>query len=457
MTVRNARLPAVIALETLWSFAAVAVFVRLLSDADGPSPSLVAVAALALGSFAVTRLLDATRLTETQARVIAIVASAVALYLIVHTEYAAADPPWRLGWTARLITEPHELLADHRYVVAGSIAATLVWLRGVALWSKPVDLSGVLSIATLAVPAVALAAVVDPPARGPHPFGLVAVVCFLLGWTALALYQTADADEPVARFAARWATAFAVVIAASAVFTFVLAAFDPHTLGFLEPAATAVVEAIGIVLLYTLGPIAAAIGFLFGLIPLHVPHPQQQTAQPAAPAPPPKPDGQTPHWFQIVGYVLAGGSITVLALAFVAAIWFAMRRHALRRPRAHETRRAVERDSMLAEDIGALIDGIARRFRRSGAPRSSIEIRRLYHQMLAHAESDGLARPPAATPLRFAPRLDARYGSDVPSAISRAFVTSRYGLAEVDVHTVRDLRAQWRSVLRTAPGSEPRS
>jgi hypothetical protein len=77
--------------------------------------------------------------------------------------------------------------------------------------------------------------------------------------------------------------------------------------------------------------------------------------------------------------------------------------------------------------------------------------------MLAHAESDGLARPPAATPLRFAPRLDARYGSDVPSAISRAFVTSRYGLAEVDVHTVRDLRAQWRSVLRTAPGSEPRS
>lgn len=455
MTVRNARLPAVIALETLLSFAAVAVFVRLFSDADGPAPSLAAVAAIVLGSFAVTRLLDAPRLTETQMRAAAIAASTLALYLILHTEYAAAEPPWRLGWIARIVTEPHQLFADHRYVVVGTVAATFVWLRGIALWSKPAEFSDVLSIAALAVPAVALAAIVEPPARGPHPFGLIALASFLLGWALLALYQTADADEPVAKFAARWTTAFAVVIAASVVFTFALAAFDPRTLGFLEPVTTAVLKAAGIVLLYTLGPIAGAIGFLFGLIPLHVPHPQQQTTQPPAPAPMPKPDGHTPYWFRIVGYVLAGGGISVVALAFVAVIWFSMRRRAQRKPRAAEQRRAVERDSMLAEDIGGLIDGIARRFRRSGATRSSVEIRRLYYQMLTRAETDGLSRPPAATPLRFAPQLDVRYGSPVPSAISRAFVTSRYGLVEVDAETVRDLRAQWQSVLRGAPNSSP--
>jgi hypothetical protein len=447
MTVRNTRLPAVFALEILWSFAAVAVFVRLLSDADGPAPSIVCVAAVVLGSFAVTRLLDATRMTETQMRLAAIGVSAVALFLILHTEYAAADPPWRLGWSVRLITEPHELLAGHRYVVAGAIAVTLAWLRGVGLWSKSVEFPNVLSIATLAVPAVAIAAVVDPPARGPHPFGLIALACFLLGWALLALYQTADADEPIAKFAARWTAAFGVVIAASVVFTFVLAAFDPGTLGFLEPVATTVLKAIGIVLLYTLAPVAAAIAFLFGLIPLHGPHRQQQQSQPPPPAPLPEPNGGTPYWFQIVGYVLAGGGITALLLSFVAAIWIAMRRHARRAPRVDEQRRSVERDSMLAEDIGALLDGIARRFRRSGAPRSAVEIRRLYHQMLARAESDGLPRPAAATPLRFAPQLDARYGSGVPSAITRAFVTSRYGLAEVDTDAVRDLRAQWQSLL----------
>jgi hypothetical protein len=457
MTVRNARLPAVLALETLWSFAAVAVFVRLLSDADGPAPSLAAIAALVLGSFAVTRLLGIAHVTETQARVAAIVVSAVVLFFIVHTEYAAGDPPWHVGWTVRLITEPHALLAGRRYVVAGAVAATLLWLRGVALSSNSLEFSGVLSIATLAVPAVALAAVVNPPANGPHPFGLIALASFLLGWALLAFYQTADADEPVAKFAARWTPAFAVVIAVSVAFTFVLAAFDPRTLGFLQPAAAAVLKVVGIVLLYTLGPVAAAIAFLFGLIPLHRPHPQQQTTQPPAPAPVPKSEGDTPYWFQIVGYVLAGGGVTVLVLSFVAAIWFAMRRHALRRPRAAEQRRAVERDSMLAEDIGALLDGIARRIRRSNAPRSAVEIRRLYQQMLARAETDGLPRPPAATPLRFAPQLDARYRSDVPSAISHAFVTSRYGLGEVDADTVRHLRAQWLSLLRTAADAPPHS
>ncbi len=372
----------------------------------------------------------------------------VALYLILHTEYAASDPPWRLGWIARLVTDPNQLLADRRYVVAGAIAATLVWLRGVALWSRSLELSDVLSIATIAVPAVALAAIVDPAARGPHPFGLIALACFLLGWAALALYQTADADEPVATFAARWSAAFAAVIAASVVFTLAVAAFDPHTLGFLAPVSTAVLKALGVVLLYTLGPVAALIGFLFGHIPLHRPHQQQQPAAPPAP-PMPKPQGDTPYWIHVVGYLLAGGGVTVLVLSFVAFIWFTIRRRARRAPRVAEQRRAVERDSMLAEDIGALLDGIARRFRRPGPPRSSVEIRRLYHEMLARAEDDGLRRSPAATPHRFAPGLDARYASSAPSAISDAFVRSRYGLADIDAAVVRDLRAGWQSALRS--------
>lgn len=447
MRVRDARLPVALAIETLWSFAAAALFVRLLSNGDGPAPSLAAAAAVVLGSFVLARLIAAARLASTQARVAAAVVSAISLFLILHVEYAGSEPPWRLAWFGRLMTEPHEVLAGHRYVVAGAVAATLVWLRGVRHWTVPVARADALRVGVLGLAAVSLAAIVDPPAHGPHAFGTIALAFFILAWLLLALCQTADADEALAMFTARWIGAFSVIIAASLAFTLIVVAFDARSLGFVRPAGATLLDAAGTVAAVVLAPVVAAIEFLFHLLPLHSSS-QHPAVQPAAPPRPPH-SSHTPAWAQIVERVLAGGGIAVLVLAFVAAMWIAMSRYGRRKTDVAEQRRIAERGNTLSEDLGTLLDSIARRFRRTGATPSSIAIRRLYHEMLARAEADGLPRPLSATPLQFASQLDARYHSKVPSAISRAFITSRYGLAEVDIDTVSEFRARWRSLLRS--------
>ena len=109
-------------------------------------------------------------------------------------------------------------------------------------------------------------------------------------------------------------------------------------------------------------------------------------------------------------------------------------------------RESIEAESSLAADLGDLLGAIGRRFRRSPRPQQAVQIRRLYFEMLDAAESRGLSRPAAATPLQFAPSLDAHFGSAVPSSISRAFAASRYGELAIDAEEVREVREGWKGV-----------
>jgi hypothetical protein len=76
-----------------------------------------------------------------------------------------------------------------------------------------------------------------------------------------------------------------------------------------------------------------------------------------------------------------------------------------------------------------------------------VAIRRLYAEVLAAAGEQGLERPPATTPARFAPALDAHFASGLPSEITSAFVESRYGERVVDDARVRALTERWRQQL----------
>jgi hypothetical protein len=441
LTVQNVRISLALAIETIGSFAAVAVFVRVFGAGTGPGPSFVAVATVVVMSFGMTRLMQDLDVADSQLRVIAEALSLVALTLILKMEYGPAVPPWQLGWLVELISEPRKLLADQGYLVAGALAIMLLWLRGVVRGRSPLDFTDVLSSATLGVAAVAIAAVAAPPAHGPAAFGPLALLYFVLALCTLALYQTGDPNEPIAAFASRWATAFAVLVGVAIALAVIAAAIDPKSLGFLAFLGRPLLFALEQVAIYVLGPIMAAIAFLFGLIPFH---PRGADIRPQPPsAPPENNDGTTPVWFEIMGYLLAGAGLIVLVLAFAAAVWLAMRRFARRMPGVAEQRRSVERHSLLGEDLAALFDNVTRRLRQKASTRSSIEVRRLYHNMLARAEADGVPRPPATTPLQFAPTLDAHYRSDLPSAISQAFVRSRYGLIDFDPPAVRELHRQW--------------
>ena len=171
-------------------------------------------------------------------------------------------------------------------------------------------------------------------------------------------------------------------------------------------------------------------------------------------APTKKPDQQhdAPLWTRIIGWIVAGGLLTLIVLGALLVLWLLFRRFAKRKESSLERRERVESESSLAGDLGAAFDALARRFRRSPKQElSRIEVRRLYHEMLARSAASGLERPPAATPSQFAPQLDAHYASDVPSTISRAFIASRYGAHDVDPQIVEDLRRGWRRLEALRP------
>lgn len=442
MTIRTVRLPLLLLVDVLWAYAAVAVFVAVLSRGHGPAPSLVGVAAVVAGSFALARALQQTELDDAQFRGIGAAASAIALFAIIHAEFAATEALWRLGWIRTFAAGD-----AHANVVASAIAMTLLWMRGIVRGQQSDDFHGVAGSVALGFVPVAIAAAVAPSVHGPDAFGAIAIAYVVLALGALALYQAPDPDRPLRGYAEQWGIGAGVVLAIAAALAVVAAAIDPAALGVLAPIGKPLAYVAGNAAKYILGPPLAAIGWLLSQIPL--PHPQQemQPLQDMQPGKKPPEQHDTPLWARIVGWILAGGLLALLAVGALIVIWLLFRRFAKQKEQAGERRERVEAESSLGDDLGAALDALARRFRRGPRhTRSQIAVRRLYHEMLERAANEGLGRPPPATPLQFALLLDAHFASDVPSAITDAFAASRYGARDVDEQAVRGLRARWRGL-----------
>ncbi len=442
MTIRTVRLPLVLLVDVLWAYAGVAVFVALVARGDGEAPSIVGVAAAVAGSFALSRALQQTELDDARFRGIGAAVSAIAIFAIIHTEFAATEAPWHVGWIRTLAAG--DARAD---VVASVLAMTVLWMRGIVRGQQVDDFHGIAGSVALGFVAVAIAAAVIPSVHGPDAFGAIAIAYVVLALGALALYQAPDPDRPLRSYAARWGMGAGAVLAIAAVLAVVALAIDPAALGVLAPIGKPLAYVAGNAAKYILGPPLAAIGWLLSQIPL--PHPQQaaQPLQNMQPAKKPAEQHDAPLWARIVGWILAGGLLALLAVGALIVIWLLFRRFAKQREQADERRERVEAESSLGDDLGAVLDALARRFRRGPhRTQSQIAVRRLYHEMLEQAADEGLDRPPPATPLQFARRLDAHYASDVPSAITDAFAASRYGARDVDELAVSGLRARWREL-----------
>lgn len=444
MTVRAVRLPLSLLVELIWSFAAVALLVAVLGRGDGPSPSLLGVGAVVIGSFALARALQQTDLEDAQFRTLGVAMSVTVLAAIVYLEYGRGSPPWDIGWVRTLATDA----GGHAHVIATTVVLTAVWMRGIVRGQQTVDFDSVAQGVALGFVPVAIAAGVAPDVHGPNVFGLLAIVYLLVGLAVLALYQAPNPDRPLRAFAAQWGLAATGVLVIAAVLTVVAAAIDPGALGVLSPVGERVGSAAVLALTYTIGPPLALVGWLFSLIPFPDRQPDQQVQPtPVTDARPDDDQNGAPMWARVLGWVLAGSAGTLIVIGAIAVLWFLFRRYAKRKEDDGDRRESVEADLTLGSELGAAFDALARRFRRGPrAPASSVEVRRLYHEMLATSAAAGIERPAAATPLQFAPQLDAHYGSAVPMEISQAFTASRYGAHDIDERIVADMRARWRTL-----------
>ncbi|HXK34057.1 MAG TPA: DUF4129 domain-containing protein, partial [Dehalococcoidia bacterium] len=178
--------------------------------------------------------------------------------------------------------------------------------------------------------------------------------------------------------------------------------------------------------------------------------PEPQEPQPS-PERPEQDDDDQPAWLRALGIALTASFIALLALGALAIVWAVFRR--IRRDGAGlraDRRERVEGSSLLG-DLSDIVASLASHLPRR-TPQSAVPVRRLYFDVLRDAAADGLERPPAATPGRFAMELDRRYATDAPSRIAAAFERSRYGGRAIPDAEVDELRNAWRQSRRLVEG-----
>lgn len=138
--------------------------------------------------------------------------------------------------------------------------------------------------------------------------------------------------------------------------------------------------------------------------------------------------------------------VRVIAIVLVVAAvgwWIA---HALNKRMKWYEQEHFERETLDADD--ELTFEKRRRARAAHARQRSVSaenVRRIYVALLVHAQTLGLPRHEAETPLEFLPRLTARFpqASDALRTLTSAYVAVHYAEQEFTPARVRELRALW--------------
>jgi hypothetical protein len=447
VTVRGIRLPLFLVMEVLWSFALCAVIAQLFSSGEGRGPSLLAVGAVVVLSFAMSRILSELDIADSTMRMLGVAGTVAALFVILRLEYMRTAPFWDVAWIGTLVQGSDAYTEADAGVFAGSFALIGLWVRGIWRGQITDDFDGALRGAVFGMAPVAIAAASQPAARGFDAFGALAIAFMLLALLVLALYHSAEPDRTVGSLAAQWGTTAIAVIAAAVVLALLAAAVDPDAFGVLSPVGEPLRVAAEFVATWVLGPpLAALVWVVDWIIPDREPPPQQQPDGDTGPERPQR-DDDRPWWMTVIQYVLVGAFLSAIVLVSLLLLALLFQRFLRRREKRVERRETLEADRTLGQDLGDLLGELGSRFRRGHRPPpSAVAIRRLYARMLDRAAADGLERQPSTTPLRFAPQLDARYASDTPSRITEAFDASRYGARDIPLADVQDLERRWRAL-----------
>jgi hypothetical protein len=424
---RDVRGPLLLLLEVCWGWALAAVFAQAASGGRAAGPSLIGAAAVVLGANGAAGALRQFDIEERTMRAVGIAATIFSLALVLPLEYGLALP---------------EVGPERSALFGTGTAFVILWVRGVlrGRGSGSDEFESALRGVTLGLAPVVVAAGTLPDVRGPEAFGALALVYGMLSLLVLALYRTAEPARPVTALASQWGLATVAIAALAGLLLAIALAIDPGSSGALEPVGNAL-RPIGEPLVkYVLGPPLRALTWLFRLLLPDLGRealPQPREIEPRER----DPNNEGPAWpfsFRALLIVLIVTGIVLATLMLLALLF---RRN--RQPTDEEELPETEREGTLAGDLSDLFGMIGIRSRRRRDRWSAIAIRRLYAEMLDRAAQDGLVRPTATTPAQFAPLLDARYRSELPTDITLAFAESRYGAREIDRGRVEELRRRW--------------
>ena len=450
--------PLAIVTEALWYFAIASVLAASL--VEGAGPSLWTLLAAAGGGFYLARLLGRLDLSPQLLRTTGAIASIVALYAVLRLQYVGDLRLWELSWTGEFGAHPSNA---QRPLVMGSFLTVVLWLRWASRARDPLTFDSILHSFSVGFFALAMAGLVDAAGDLNSSLKEVALPFFALGLVTIAAFHLAETrPEASAPLSRPWAVALLatvglllalallamlgllVALAASA---WVAGGMDPEPV--LLPIGQGLVWFLDRVLLVVLTPIGLLLEGLAWLLSqvarndaIQRPEFAEQLRKVSEGN---GENGSLPFSLLVLARVMAGVFLATL-VAVLALVIFG--RFVRQRDDRSEWRVSVWREGSLMGDLGDLLKGLlSPRRPRPPAPNlppDVMAVRRLYLDVLRQAEAEGLKRPPAKTPLEFAPSLAEHFRSQLPQQVSHAFAGARYGLKALPPEELHRLRRQWK-------------
>ncbi len=438
--------------NALWVYGGTALAVAALGD--GASMSIWAALAVVGLSYGLARLLQGFDISEGALRFWGVGLSVLLLYVVCRADIAGDLYLWRLGWLGDLLASPGSTLEGHGGDVTEVILLGAAWAWGVTRGIRDFAFESLLGDIGLGLVVVLLAAAFGPAADAAGTLRWLPVPFMVAGLLALALAHLgsveADRRRPFLGVWMSWTGGSLGVIAGLALLA---AAWNPPSMEAVGRAALLAGEGVALALAYAVAPFLYAVAWVIQHV-IDWLAGSREALPPAEMTPPAGlPEGLTEadkgepaHWTKVIGYVLRSG-LVVLAIALaLTVLWFAFRRFSRGRGDEIEVREeASPGEGGPLGDLRSMLSGALAGLRRraTGESRGRDALGRLYFSVLRRAAGEGLPRPPAATPLEFAPRLEEHFVSSVPGAISQAYSEARYGRQPRPRHEVERLSSQW--------------
>ncbi len=450
-------------MESLWIYALVAFFVAV--TVGGGKPTLIGVAVVVGGSWAISRFLQASAMALAPLRVWGAVLSLLLFYAVVRVDFYGNFAMWDFNWLDRLINETRTALdagSPGSTAIIGVPLLLIFWMHGILAGQKPVEFSDVLNSFALGFGVIATVLVFgslfDELPRGVE---LIAVPYVAVGLMALSLEHASQASDNFEReFTPSWLVAImgAVAVMALVALLFVVIDFGMARDGLADVAFGIgwVFAGIVAILAWPLFRLFEGAFWLVDFVSGGLD--AREEPLPAQPQPGDALENQTsgesvlPGWVaDLVRYGVVGVLFVMVAMAFALSF-----RRLQGPPAGGDSKESVYTEGRLAADLGNLLDSMFRRRGRDRLPGTNEPARHLYFDMLAAAQRRGMERQPTETPLDLSPRLQSAFGSRTPGEITELFDDVRYGGMEADPDKVRHLRTQWEELRGTLQcGREP--
>lgn len=436
--------------SVLWVYGGIALAVAAIGD--GATISIWAVAAGVGLSYSLARLLQGFDIAEGVARLWGVGLSVAFLYLILRIDIAGEPWLWQMGWLADLLSEPGRTLEGRGGDLTEVVLLSAAWARGITRGSREFTFDGLLGDVGLGLLVVLLAAAFASAADAPGALRWLPVPYMVASLLALALAHLRSVEADRRRpFLGVWTLWTGGSLGAMAGLALLAGLINPPFLEAVGRALLLAGEGLGLLVAYLMSPLFFGVAWvmqhLVGWLVSSQELPRKPTEMPSLPQLPKAQESEPSRWLSVLGYVLRSAVVVLAAAIALGVLWFAFQRFSGRREGNTEVREEAGSEegdplgdlrSMLLAALGYL------RGRATGEPRGRDAIGRLYFSMLHRAAAGGLPRPPAATPLEFAPRLEEYFGSPVPRAISQAYAEARYGRRSRSRREVERLRSRWR-------------